>query len=113
MATSIAPVDRPQRATVRTVYDVQRDLDIDDLLSDAVPPPTCEWKRQTDPVPCGAPATWIMSLSCGHSTYLDDEHYHAAVDGFRGSSRFACSNPNPPIHKPMIFVDVRFDRISR
>lgn len=94
----------------RTIYDVQRDLDLDDMLGAAVPPPTCEWQRKGEE-PCGAPASWIMSLSCGHAFYYDDEHVEEMKKVIAGPGRNACNAPFAPKHRPMMIVEARFDRI--
>lgn len=96
----------------RTLYDVQRDLDLDDMLDKAVPPPTCEWQTTRDEEPCGVPATWIMSLSCGHSYYYDDEHVAEMRRVAERPGQNACNNPGAPRHRPMVRVSIRFDRIA-
>lgn len=99
-------------ASPRTVYDVQVDLDLDAMLEDAVPPPACEWQTKDMPEPCGRPATWIMTLSCGHSFYYDDPHVDDMKAGVGKPGRNACNAPMPPRHKPFKPVDVCFDRIA-
>lgn len=99
----------------RTIYDVQADLDLDDMLAAAVPPPACEWQTKTaddtfDPETCGAPATMMMSLSCGHSYYYDDEHGEIMRAQLTGHV-VSCDNPHAPRHLPHVRVSVRFDRI--
>lgn len=96
----------------RTIYDVQGDLDLDAALDDAVPQPACEWETMGNPVPCGNPATWIMSASCGHSFYYDDEHASTAKSLVESTARHACSASPPPRHQPGVRVTIRFDRIA-
>lgn len=54
-------------APERTLDDVITDLDLDERLRDAVPPPTCE--MYVDNAPCGAPAAWVHVPTCGHGVY--------------------------------------------
>ncbi len=100
----------------RTIYDVQRDLDLDQLLDAAVPPPTCEWQTTEGAEPCGAPATWILSAACGHSSYYDDAHaeaLRAAGIGDLATGPTLCSKKGSPRHAPLVKADpIRFDRIA-
>ena len=100
-------------APERTIYDVQRDLDLDDMLDAAVPPPSCEWcvDVHTHEL-CGSPATWIMSLTCGHSAYFDDEHVDEMKKIIAKPGKNACDNPSAPRHRRMMIVEARFDRIA-
>lgn len=97
----------------RTIYDVQQDLDLDSMLEDAVPPPTCEWQTKHMTEPCGSPATWIMSLSCGHSFYYDDEHAGEMKNAVERPGRNACNAPFAPKHDLPMVITIRFDRIAR
>lgn len=96
----------------RTVYDVQLDLYLDVMLDEAVPPPLCEWQRIYEAEPCGERASWILSLSCGHSFYYDEEHAERMKAATAGATRNACSAPEFPVHPRMTFVEIRFDRIA-
>ena len=87
------------------------DVDLASSLEAAVPPPVCEWRKSRDAEPCGAPASWIMSLSCGHSYYYDDGHAERMQANLAGQ-RIFCNQPAAPRHRPRVRVDVRFDRIE-
>lgn len=86
----------------RTVYDVQADLDLDAMLDDAVEDPKCEWKTTRHPEPCGLPARWLVVLSCGHTIYLDAEHYETSNRYFAEHSRVDCALTSSPSHSPML-----------
>lgn len=95
--------------------DVIDDVDLKDLLDAAVPPPACEWKAKAASDPCGEPATWIMSASCGHSAYFDDEHVDVLRRqgiGDESTGPTYCGAKSAPRHKPMLRVTVQFDRIA-
>lgn len=50
----------------RTVSDVRADLDLDDALNDAVPPPPCEiYAGKRGGPRCGRPASWLAVPACG------------------------------------------------
>lgn len=104
MNTSTPTIDRH-------ITEGQLDLDIDEMLDAAVPPPSCEW-RDKGAEPCGDPATWIMSVSCGHSYYYDDEHGERMMRALGGHEKLGCDNPAAPTHRRPAFVTVRFDRIE-
>lgn len=54
----------------RTVSDVLADLDLDDALKDAVPPPLCEMTLGNGRLPCNANAEGLrVAQPCGHSLY--------------------------------------------
>lgn len=53
--------------------------DLVTLLDDAVPPPTCRARSAKGAPRCGAPATWLGILSCGHDAYLCDAHRDAVA----------------------------------
>lgn len=60
-------------APERTLDDVITDLDLDERLRDAVPPPTCE--SEPDGVLCGEPAVALAILHpCACSLYLCASH---------------------------------------
>lgn len=59
----------------RTVEDVRRDLDLDDLLRDAVPPRSCEARAREGAPECGKPASWFSWASCGHDAYYCEACY--------------------------------------
>jgi hypothetical protein len=59
----------------RTVEDIRADLDLDEALRDAVPPPTCGGRLPPSNGICGAPAVWLLFLStCGHGVYMCAAH---------------------------------------
>lgn len=97
-----------------SLYDVETDIYLDVLLESAVPPPACEWITDNTPggPECGAPATWILSLSCGHSAYYDDVH-HEAIDSYlRAPGENACRDERPPRHKPLTIFTHVWSRID-
>lgn len=87
------------------------DTDLASRLEAAVPPPVCEWRKSSGAELCDTPASWIMSLSCGHSYYYDDEHAERMRANLAGQY-VLCDQPAAPRHRPRVRVDVRFDRIE-
>lgn len=59
-----------ERAGHRTIADIRADLDLDDALKNAVPPPRCEKRRHGTETPCGALASWLVVASCGCARYF-------------------------------------------
>lgn len=57
----------------RTIADVIEDLNLDDALRDAVPPPVCETRVPSGP--CGKLATWLGTATCGHDIYACPGHH--------------------------------------
>lgn len=86
-------------------------LDVDKMIDEAVSPPACEWQDAPDGDACGAAATWIMSLSCGHTVFYDDEHVKAMWVFVGSEGANVCVGTGAPVHRPRR-VDVRFDRIA-
>lgn len=100
----MTPIPAPTEE--RTIYDVQRDLDLDDMLRDAVPPPTCQWHVNGGDE-CGRPAHWLLVLSCGHSFYYDDPHgqmMHAALHMINAACITMDRAPHHPIPLPVHVV---------
>jgi hypothetical protein len=64
---------------VSALYDADVDRRVDELLEDAVPPPACEFILRAGDEPCSDPATWLLSISCGHSYYYCTPH-HDQID---------------------------------
>ncbi len=91
----------PAPTEERTIYDVQRDLDLDDLLKDAVPPPACQWQEEYRGPECGAPAHWLLVLSCGHSFYYDDPHGKSMHHALHNIAAAACITDDRAPHHPI------------
>lgn len=95
--------------------DTIEDTTLDSMLEAAVPPPKCEWRTKKMTELCGEPATWILTSSCGHSAYYDDEHADVLRSqgiGDESSGPTFCDATSYPKHPRMMRVSVRFDRIA-
>lgn len=90
----------------------QRDLDLDAMLDAAVPPPTCEYILDKFGATCGDPATWIMTLSCGHSAYFDDLHVVPIRATVEEVDVTLCAATGTPRHPANLAVSASFDRIA-
>lgn len=89
----------------------REDADLDALLADAVPPPTCEHAEDEKHEPCGALASWVMASSCGHVVYYCSEHVREMQAFIAQPGSNVCTGGRPARHEPRV-VDVRFDRIE-
>ena len=102
MSTQFADVDR-------TVEDVIADLDLDELLRGAVPPPVCEWKTTgagyagkppAQVEECCDAAAWLLACSCGCSAYFCVDHAEKVRRRLAPATAIACST-----HRQAVTVD--------
>ena len=80
----------------RTIADVIEDLNLDDALRDAVPPPVCEVQVKRDGPLCGKPATWLASGSCGHDSYYCAPHHDQITGRVTDGATMLCEEHDAP-----------------
>lgn len=107
----IDPPTRAERADAAIDAHLIAPLDFDAT-------PRCEWHTTRvqglpESPPCGAPATWILILSCGHTFYYCEEHEALlAATLIKAKSPWYCAAPMPPRHPAMMSVGYTWKRFG-